>query len=291
MPARGIAVGLPTGATGGTAAEALEWARRAEAGPFSGVGVLDRGVGPGFEPLAVLAAVAALTTRLGLITSIVLAPTRETTLLARQATTVDALSGGRLSLGVAVGTRERDYRATGTEFRERGRHLDQQLPVLRRLLRGEPLDPDIGPVGAPPVRPSGAELLVGGYVPAVARRIAAWADGFVAPGGGDLPDLERLWAQVNRAWAEAGRVGRPRWVGAAYYALGPDGPDQAAAYIDRMYGHDPALAARRLAMIPTDPEGLRRLVDRQVAAGVDELLLRPVGSGIDQLERLADAVG
>ena len=291
MPGGRIAVGLPTGATGGSAGEALEWARRAEQGPFSSVGVLDRGVGPGFEPLAILAAVAAATQRVGLITSIVLAPTREPTLLARQATTVDALSGGRFSLGVAVGTRERDYRATGTEFRSRGRRLDEQLPVLRRLLRGEPLDRETGPVGAPPVRASGAELLIGGYVPAVARRIAAWGDGFVAPGGGELADLGRLWAAINRAWDEAGRPGRPRWVGAAYYALGPDSREQAAAYIDRMYGHDPALAARRLAMIPTDRDGVRRLVDRQAAAGVDELLLRPVASGIDQLERLADAVG
>jgi alkanesulfonate monooxygenase SsuD/methylene tetrahydromethanopterin reductase-like flavin-dependent oxidoreductase (luciferase family) len=291
MPARRIAVGLPTGATGGSAREAIEWAGRAEDGPFSSVGVLDRGVGPGFEPLTVLAAVASATTRLGLITSIVLAPTRETTLLARQATTVDALSGGRLSLGVAVGTRQGDYRASGADFRRRGRVLDEQLPVLRRLLRGEPLDAETGAVGSPPVRSTGAELLVGGYVPAVARRIAAWADGFVAPGGGDLRDLERLWAEINREWGEAGRAGRPRWVGAAYYALGPRAHDEAARYIDRMYGHDPPLAARRLAMIPTDPDGLRRLVDRQADAGVDELLLRPVASGIDQLERLADAVG
>jgi hypothetical protein len=125
----------------------------------------------------------------------------------------------------------------------------------------------------------------------VARRIAASADGFVAPGGGDLANLERLWAAINRAWDDDGRAGRPRWVGAAYYALGPRGPDQAATYIDRMYGHDPALATRRLAMIPTTPDGVRALAAEQFGAGVDELLLRPVESGIDQLERLADVVG
>lgn len=291
MAAIRIAVGLPSGATGGTAEDVLDWATRAEAGPFSSVGVLDRGAGPGLEPLAVLAAVATVTTRVGLLSSVVIAPMRETTLLARQATTVDALSGGRLGLGVAIGMRERDYRAAGADFRRRGRAFDEQLPVLRRLLRGDALDADTGPVGSPPVRAGGPELLIGGYVPAVARRIAAWGDGFVAPGGGEPAAMERLWASIRSAWQAAGRDGAPRWVGAAYYALGPTAADDAAAYIERMYGHDRELVARRLRMIPATPVALRELVDRQARAGVDELLLRPVTAKADQLDRLADAIG
>jgi alkanesulfonate monooxygenase SsuD/methylene tetrahydromethanopterin reductase-like flavin-dependent oxidoreductase (luciferase family) len=286
-----IAVGLPSGAARASADEVVEWALRAEAGPFSSVAVLDRGVSVGFEPLTVLAAVAAATRRIGLLASVVIGPMRETTLLARQATTVDALSGGRMALGLGIGVRKNDYVAAGVDFHARGRRLDAQLPVLRRLLQGERLSDDIGSVGLPPVRPGGPPLLVGGYVGSVGRRIAAWGDGFVSPGGGDLADMVVLWGRIEEAWRDAGRSGAPRWVAASYYALGPRAAEQAAKYIDAMYGYDPALAGRRLAMIPTSVAGLRALIEAHAAAGVDELLLRPCAQGFDQLERLADAVG
>jgi alkanesulfonate monooxygenase SsuD/methylene tetrahydromethanopterin reductase-like flavin-dependent oxidoreductase (luciferase family) len=285
-----IAIGLPSGATGASAAEVVEWAVRADAGPFSSVGVLDRGASVGFEPLAVLATVAGATRRVGLLSSVVIGPMRETTLLARQATTIDALSGGRLTLGVGIGVRKTDYVAAGGDFHVRGRRLDAQLPVLRGLLRGEPLSDDIRSVGSPPFRTGGPPLLIGGYVGSVARRIAAWGDGFVAPGGGEPADMVVLWGRIQEAWRDAGRNGLPRWVGASYYALGPSAEEEAAAYISTMYGYDPALAARRLAMIPTSPEALRTLIEAQAAAGVDELLLRPCAQGIDQLERLTDVV-
>jgi alkanesulfonate monooxygenase SsuD/methylene tetrahydromethanopterin reductase-like flavin-dependent oxidoreductase (luciferase family) len=286
-----IAVGLPSGATGSPAAEVVECAVRAEAGPFSSVGVLDRGVAPGLEPLAVLGAVAGATHRIRLLASVVIGPMRETTLLARQATTIDAISGGRLSLGLGIGVRPADYQATGIEFHTRGRRFDEQLPILRRLLRGEPLSDEIGAVGPPPARDGGVELLIGGYVGSVARRIAASADGFVSPGGGNAADLAAQWSGVQGAWREAGRSGSPRWVAATYFALGPRADDAAAAYIGAMYGADRALAARRLAMVPTSVPALRTLIEGRAEAGVDELLLRPCGGGLDQLDRLSDAVG
>jgi alkanesulfonate monooxygenase SsuD/methylene tetrahydromethanopterin reductase-like flavin-dependent oxidoreductase (luciferase family) len=268
----------------------MKWAVRADDGPFSSVGVLDRGIAPGLEPLAVLAAVAGVTKRVRLMTSVVVGPMRETTLLARQATTIDAISGGRLSLGLGIGVRPSDYAASGFDFRTRGARLDRELPRLRRMLQGESLSEEIGPVGSPPVRSGGVEVLIGGYVPAVARRIAAWGDGLMSPGGGDLRDMTQLRAQIERAWQEAGRGGSPRWVAASYFALGPDADEHAVVYINSMYGYDEALAARRLAMIPTSPGALQSLVQACAAAGVDELLLRPCHAGLDQLDRLSDVV-
>ena len=87
-----IAVGLPTNLAGIGGGDVLAWARGADDGPFSAIGVLDRNVYDTHEPLISLAAAAAVTTRVRLLTSIVLAPTRETTLLARQAATLDAQS-------------------------------------------------------------------------------------------------------------------------------------------------------------------------------------------------------
>lgn len=287
-----VGIGLPTRADALSPAGVRDWAARADAGPFASLAVLDRVVFPAHEPLVALASVIGVTTRIRLLTSIVLAPTRETTLLARQAASLDALSGGRLSLGVGVGIRPDDYRASGTAFERRGRRLDEQLPVLRRIWSGAALDEaaGIGPIGVPPARPGGPELLIGGYVPAVARRIAVHGDGFMAPGGGEPEAMTALWRSITDAWASAGRVGSPRWLGSSYVALGPEADAQAAAYIRTAYAFDPALAERRLRGIPTTPAALRQVLDRQATMGVDEFVLRPCAPDPSLLDRLADLV-
>src|SRR4029450_4824342 len=91
----------------------LEWARRSEDGPFASLGVLDRVVYRSVEPFAALAAAAAVTTRVRLVTMVVIGPLRNTVLLAKQAASLDLLSGGRLTLGLALGARADDYRALG----------------------------------------------------------------------------------------------------------------------------------------------------------------------------------
>jgi alkanesulfonate monooxygenase SsuD/methylene tetrahydromethanopterin reductase-like flavin-dependent oxidoreductase (luciferase family) len=142
-----IALGLPSRIVGASAELMLEWATRADRGPFSSLVVTDRVVSQALEPLAVLAIVAGATKRVRLMTSVVIGPTRETTLLARQTATIDLLSGGRLSLGVGIGVRENDYLATGFAFRRRGRRVDEQLPILRRLWAGESLSKETGSIG------------------------------------------------------------------------------------------------------------------------------------------------
>lgn len=286
-----VAIGLPSRVASASGELILTWARRAEEGPFSSLAVTDRVVSTALEPLVTLAAVVGVTRRLRLITSIVLGPTRETTLLARQAASLDVLSGGRLSLGLGVGVREDDYLATGFPFHRRGRRYEEQLPTLRRLWAGERLSERVGPIGPASPRPGGPELLIGGYVPAVARRIAAWGDGFMAPGGGEPARMLELWQQILQAWREAGRQGQPRWVGASYYALGPHAVEHASAYIRANYGYHPQLAARRLAGVPTTPHAVEAFIRQQAELGVDEVILRPCAAELDQLERLAEVVG
>ena len=283
-----IALGLPSRVATASGELILEWATRAECGPFSSLVVTDRVVANALEPLTVLAVVAGATRRIRLMTSVVIGPTRETTLLARQAATMDSLSGGRLTLGLGIGVRENDYQATGFAFRRRGSRLDEQLPILRRLWAGKPLSDEVGPIGPPTRRPGGPELLIGGYVPAVVRRIAAWGDGYMAPGGGEPEAMLQMWRQIGRAWEEAGRAGKPRWVGASYFALGPSALDHASRYIAANYGYNPALAERRLRGIPTTREAVEEAIKRQVDMGVDEFILRPCADDLDQMERLAE---
>lgn len=283
-----IGVGLPSRADSLPPDRWLAWAEQADRVPFSSLAALDRVAYPGQEPMIALASLIGVTSRIRLMASIVLAPTRETTLLARQAASLDSLSGGRFTLGVGVGIRRDDYLATGFLFEERGHRLDSQLPLLRRIWAGSALDAEVGPVGCAPATPGGPELLIGGYAPAVARRIATYGDGFMAPGGGEPGRMADLWRSIEAAWTAAGRSGRPRRVGSSYVALGPDAQRQAADYIGAAYAFDPVVAARRLQGIPTNPAALRGLLARQRDDGVDEFILRPCSADPTLIQRLAD---
>ncbi|HEY7130764.1 MAG TPA: LLM class flavin-dependent oxidoreductase, partial [Candidatus Limnocylindrales bacterium] len=233
-----------------------------------------------------------------LMASLIVGPIRETSLLARQAATVDALSGGRLTLGLGVGARLDDYEATGTPFAGRGERAAAQLAELRRIWGGATLTgtdtatgPGPGPIGPPPVRAGGPEVLLGGYVPAVADRIAAHADGFMAPGGAEPATIAVLWQLVRQKWSDAGRGGMPRFVGGSYFALGPAADAAADAYISAYYGYDPAVASKRRATLPTTPEAVAATIRRAGDLGCDELILRPVEADPAMLEELAALLG
>ena len=118
-----------------------------------------------------------VTEHIRLMTDILLAPLRQTALLAKQAATLDSISNGRLVLGMAPGGREDDYEAAGVPFHERGKIFDSMLPELKRIWEGQT---EIGPE---PGQPGGPRLLFGGRVKAAFRRAAEYGDGWSMGGG------------------------------------------------------------------------------------------------------------
>jgi alkanesulfonate monooxygenase SsuD/methylene tetrahydromethanopterin reductase-like flavin-dependent oxidoreductase (luciferase family) len=133
-----VGIGLPATIPGARPEQLLEWARRADARGFSSLGTIDRIVYPNYEPLIALAAVAAVTERIRLTTSILIAPYRANgALVTKQAATLDQLSDGRLVLGAAVGAREDDYEASGVDIHTRGRRFEEMLEQWRCIWAGE----------------------------------------------------------------------------------------------------------------------------------------------------------
>src|SRR3954462_14950148 len=112
-----IGIGLPNTGPGGT--DVVGCARAAEGGPFASVGVLDRVAWRSLDAFPVLAAAGAATTRVQLVTMVSIGPVRATALLAKQAASVDQVSGGRLVLGLALGARVEDYEYAGADPRSR----------------------------------------------------------------------------------------------------------------------------------------------------------------------------
>jgi alkanesulfonate monooxygenase SsuD/methylene tetrahydromethanopterin reductase-like flavin-dependent oxidoreductase (luciferase family) len=206
-----------------------------------------------------------------------------TALLAKTAASIDAISGGRLSLGLAVGAREEDYTLAGVDYRTRGRRLSEQLGALRDLWEDESIGPR-------PVRPAGPELLVGGLSDQAYARVARYADGYVH-GGGPPRAFARSAERARAAWSESSRPGRPRLWGQAYFAFGDEDVLAAgAAYLRHYYAFTGPFAERVVAGLLTTPQALAQLTRGYAEAGCEDLVLLPTVSDSSQIDRLADVL-
>ena len=142
--------------------------------------------------------------------------------MAKQAATLDSLSGGRLVLGVAVGGREDDYEVSGVDFHTRGKRFDAMLAEWDELWRGDRVGP------AHPARPADADPRR--LRDATYERAARYGDGWSL--GGGTPDAYAGGMEKMRAaWKAAGRDGEPRGMSLAYYALGDGAREAAQGYL------------------------------------------------------------
>jgi alkanesulfonate monooxygenase SsuD/methylene tetrahydromethanopterin reductase-like flavin-dependent oxidoreductase (luciferase family) len=229
-----------------------------------------------------LAAAAAVTERIELVTSILIAPLREVTTLAKQVATVDALSGGRLTLGVAIGARGDDYEINEFGRAGRGERLAEQLERMVELWE----DDAIGPSATPRTRP---RLLVGGASGPSLARMARSTDGYIH-GGGPARAFERALGSVRSAWADAGRPGKPAAWAMTYFAL-DEAADAGRDYMLDYYAFTGPYAVRIADELLTSALGVRELVQGYADAGCEHLLLFPAVADVDQVDRLAEALG
>lgn len=283
-----IGIGLPSTIPGVDRGTLLGWARSSEEAGFSTLGTIDRLVYPNWESLIALAAAAAVTERIGLTTAILIAPLRNAAALAKQGATIDNLSNGRLTLGLAVGGREDDFDAAGVDFRTRGKRFDAQLDEMTRTWSGERRG-FAGPIGPAPARERPG-LVIGGTVDAAFERAARFGDGWIAGGGG--PDAFAKGASsTDQAWRRAGREGEPRKMALHYFALGASAEDDARAYLGDYYGFlGEEIAGAIVAGAAKSEEQVKEAVSAFEANGCDELILFPCSKDPGQVGLLANAV-
>jgi alkanesulfonate monooxygenase SsuD/methylene tetrahydromethanopterin reductase-like flavin-dependent oxidoreductase (luciferase family) len=279
-----IGIGLPTTVTGASGADVLEWALRAERHRFSTLAVLDRLAYDNLEPVVALAAAAAVTRRIRLAATVLIAAYRgNDVLLAKQLASVAAFAPGRLVVGVAAGGRADDFELSGVDYRSRGANLDAGLARLRAVWSGAT---EVGPVLPAGARPT---LLVGGHSDAAMRRAAEFGDGWIA-GGSSAHAYAQRRDRAVAAWHDAGRPGQPRTVALGYFGLDPARRRAGDDYLGRYYAYFGAGVSRVLDHVVRDAGQLAEVVGGFREAGCDELLLFPISADPDEVDRLAEAL-
>jgi alkanesulfonate monooxygenase SsuD/methylene tetrahydromethanopterin reductase-like flavin-dependent oxidoreductase (luciferase family) len=267
----------------------FEWVRRVDAGPFSTLSILDRVVYANFEPLITLAAAAALSTRVRLMTEILLSPLRNTTILAKESATLYVLSRGRLTLGLGVGVREDDFLATGVDYQRRGKHLEEQVNKMRSIWAGNALQANVGPVRPAPVQTHGPEILLGGFIPRAIQRAGRYADGFITAVS-QIEEIDKTFRSVEQSWQEAGRSGKPRLVAQMEMALETQHIGQGRKNILDYYATLPPFDTSKSAALLTTEQQLRETIHALQQIGTDELIFFVWSTELDQIDRVAAMV-
>jgi alkanesulfonate monooxygenase SsuD/methylene tetrahydromethanopterin reductase-like flavin-dependent oxidoreductase (luciferase family) len=284
-----IGIGLPNTVPGTEGRTLIDWARHAEEAGFSTLGTIGRLVYPNYEELIALSAAAAVTSQIRLTTGVLLAPLyTNSALFAKQAASLDRLSGGRLVLGLGLGGRDDDFAASGVSTQGRGRRLEEQVAMMKRVWAGEEFG-YAGGIGPEPARRGGPEIILGGSTEASFRRAARIADGWIM--GGGTPDMfAQAAAGVDQAWQDADRAGRPRKLTLAYFGLGPEARSQAEGYLLHYYGWLGEIANMIAGSAAVSPEMVKSYIAAFEASGCDEIIFVPTASRLDQISLLAEAI-
>jgi len=223
------------------------FARRCEEVGAHSFWVLDRIVYDNLEPLTVLATAAAVTTKIRLGTSVLLAPTRQPAILAKTTATLDFLSGGRLILGIGIGSREPDFAAAHVPFEHRGSRAAETIQLIKKLWTGTPVSHEEKffrlnslTVGPKPVQSPHPPIWMGGGGTEVAlKRIARLSDGFIC-GSSAIPNFASIWPKIENFAQGMGR--NPTHIekaGLTFMALDDNrarAVEACAAYLKRYYG-------------------------------------------------------
>jgi probable F420-dependent oxidoreductase len=284
----------------------VAYARRAEELGFASLWAWDhmllgtRRPFPFLESLTTLAALATVTRTVRLGTGVLVLPLRNPLVLAKECATIDRISDGRLTLGLAAGWYEREFHAAGVPFKRRGRIFEHNLEAMQRFWSGELVAGEQDGIEyrnvlmlPTPVQSPRPKLLIGGYVDKVLKRVATKSDGwltyFYTP-----ESFERSWRKVCDFAEEAGRdpedlenvAQLPICVGGSFEAADRRAREYIAEYFDLPEWSESSADSA----IRGTPEECAEQLARQFDAGVQHICLCPAGYDPEQVERIAAEV-
>lgn len=190
---------------------------------------------PVLEALILLAQLAAVTDRIGLSTEVLVLPQRQPVLVAKQISTIDLMSEGRVRLGVGVGWQESEYDALEEDFTNRGRRMDEAIALLRTYWSDEQIDFDgeyysstAMAMEPKPAQDGGPEIWIGGGSKAALRRTGQLGDGWM---GSAVAKEETIVASVTAIRAAAEAAGRdPASIGLQMMLQPPPSKEEDKAY-------------------------------------------------------------
>jgi probable F420-dependent oxidoreductase len=171
---------------------------------------------PMYDPWVVMATVAATTTSIRLATNVYVLTLRHPFITARSVATLDRVSGGRVTLGAGVGWLEEEFDNIGESFHDRGRRMEEIIPILRQLWSEDVIEHhgeffDFGPVKfqPKPLQKPNIPIHIGGHGAPALRRAGRMADGWIEVGSHDFDTLQKRLDTVMTARREAGRDNEP----------------------------------------------------------------------------------
>jgi alkanesulfonate monooxygenase SsuD/methylene tetrahydromethanopterin reductase-like flavin-dependent oxidoreductase (luciferase family) len=269
----------------------LAWFRRIDQGPFHSLSCGERITGPTYDMRVLLSAAIAVTERVRINTTLYVLPMHNAVRVAKEIATMDVLSGGRISVTVGVGGREKDYQAVGASFKGRFQRMDRQVATMRSIWAGEPPFEGADPVGPPPLQQSGPPILAGVMGPKSMARCSRWADGIYAwSGNGEQHEIEHFFSMADSAWREAGRDSKPYRLGGFWFSLADDAPARLRQYVyDYLAIMGDDIANMMADMVTRNsPDAVRRALDNMEAAGCEEVFLVPATADLEEIDRLED---
>jgi probable F420-dependent oxidoreductase len=275
-----------------------DFARKAEALGFAALWTIDRVAYDNLEPLTALAAAASVTSTVRLGTSVMLLPLRDPVMTAKIIASLDVLSGGRVTVGVGIGSRPDDFAATRVPFNERGARVGDAIELMKKLWTGKPVtykgrfyqveNLAIGPATIQQPHPP---VWMGGSNPRALERVGRLADGYIAGSVGP-EGFKRNWGLVQDSARRAGRdpsaIGRAALV---HTCVDPDkerAVQATTAAITRYYGRLVFDVEKVLAVGP--PEQCAGRLREYYEAGVDHVIVVPVTTDLGMLDLFAQKV-
>jgi alkanesulfonate monooxygenase SsuD/methylene tetrahydromethanopterin reductase-like flavin-dependent oxidoreductase (luciferase family) len=246
------------------------------------------------DPLMLLASAAACTRRIELGTAVLVVTLRAAAVVARQVSTLQHLSGGRVALGVSLGGRPEEYRAVGVPMNRRVTVFQESVAAIRRLLAGEPVDyrGQLIQLEKAVVRPAArVPLYIGGHAEGALRRAGELADGWIMSPFGTVRDFPRLWRTVQDAARAAGRNADALVAGRlVYVAVDDDGHPARNALRQFLHGYYGArFDVDQHAVFGPVREVTERLAEH-VDAGITKLMLGVPSLDLAHLRRVAHEI-